>query len=168
MATAKTNRTIELAARTAQVTNLNFSPEKSGDNLVERVDMSIGFLTEGLDIDEIVNAKGNPLQLLWHKDGGVQFRELDKFEIKLTAEGLAQFGETDETMVEFPGAKLKKVAVTPMHDRKLGVTCQVRIDPAGHLEELGQMRINKECVFAFSGKGIASGKKKDDQQTLEV
>lgn len=168
MATGKRDRKIELSARTAKVTNLNFQPEKFGDELVERVDMTIAFLVEDMEIDELVNAKGNPLQLLWDRDGGVQFRELSKFEVNLKAEGLAEFGISDEHMIEFTTAVLKKVSVEPLHGRKAEISCQVRVDPTGHLEDLGQMRIDQQCVFAFSGKGVATGDKKDDQGKLDV
>lgn len=161
-------RTLNLSKRTANCTNLNFSPEKAGKELVERVDMSMSFLVEDLDIDELVNTKGNPLQVLWHKDGGPQLRELSKLELGLKVEGAAEFGINEENMIEFKAATLKKVSVMPLFDRKLEVKCQVRVDPTGHLEALGEMRINESCMFGFSGIGVATGDKKDDQGKLDV
>ena len=60
MATQKTKRSIELKRRPATVTHLNFSPEKAGDELVERVDLSITFRVVDMDVDEVLNTQGNP------------------------------------------------------------------------------------------------------------
>lgn len=167
MATARAKRSVELKRRPATVSNLNFSPEKAGDDLVERVDLSLKFSVKDMDVDEIINAKGNPLKLLWDPDGGLMFRELEHLPITLEAEGTFEIGVDDEHMLEFEGAKLKKIKVTPFVDRQAEVKCQVRIDPTGHLEQLGHIRITEACVLAFTGYGLEKGKNKD-QAELEV
>ena len=87
-------RSLTLKLRQATVSNLNFSPEKAGDELVERVDLSISFRVLDMDVDEIINTKSNPLQLLWAKDGGLMFRELDMLSLDFEAEGTLEIGLT--------------------------------------------------------------------------
>ena len=70
-------------------------------------------------------------------------------------------------MLEFEGAKLKKIKLTPFIDRQAEVKCQVRVNPTGNLEQLGHIRITEACVVAFTGAGIEKGKNKD-QTELEV
>lgn len=166
MATGKFNRSIDLKLRQAEFTNLNFSPEKSGPDLVERADLSLKFVVKDMEIDELVSAKGNPLQLLWHADKTVMFRDIKSFAVDLEAEGTLTIGVSDEQVLTFENAKLKKVTITPHVELQAEVKCQVRVDPTGNLEELGQIRIQQNCVVAFSGKGI--DKSKSGQQKLEV
>ncbi len=165
MATTKNKRAINLTLRQAQVSNLNFSPEKAGKKRVERVDLSLTFIVKDMEIDELVSAKGNPLKLLWHTDGTVMFRELGKFELDFQAEGDAIIGLTDEHLLKFPGAKLKKISITPHIERQAQVKCQIRVDPTGHMEELGQITIQEICVFSFTGIGV---EKDDKQKSLDV
>ena len=171
MATAKSDiprpRTVTLKRRPATITNLNFQPEKAGDSLVERVDLSLNFIVKDMEVDELVNTKSNPLKLLWHTDGGVQFRELKALNLDLEAEGTLEIGLDDEHMLSFESAKLKKIFVTPYVDRQAEIKCQVRIDPTGYLEKLGQIRIHEDCVFAFAGAGVGKSKNKD-QEEMEV
>ena len=167
MATQKSKRSIDLKLRQATVTDLNFSPEKAGKELVERVDLSITFRVLDMDIDEVINTKSNPLNLLWAKDGTLQFRELDLITLDFEAEGTLVIGLTDETVLEFENAKIRKFKVFPHIDRQAEIKCQVRIDPTGRMESLGQIRIHQDCVFGFSGYGVEKGKNKD-QKELEV
>ena len=166
MATEKNKRSIDLKLRQAEFTNLNFSPEKSGDNLVERADLSLKFVVMDMEVDELVSAKGNPLKLLWHTDKTVMFREINSFALDFEAEGLLRIGFNDETTLDFENAKLKKVSISPHIGLQAEVKCQVRVDPTGNLEALGQMRIQQQCVLAFFGKGV--DKSKSGQQKLEV
>ncbi len=163
----KRKRSLDLKLRQATVTNLNFSPEKSGKELVERVDLSITFRVLDMDIDEVLNTKGNPLDILWAKDGTLQFRELDVITLDFEAEGELEIGLTDETVLKFENAKIRKFKVFPHVDRQAEIKCQVRIDPTGALEQLGQIRIHQDCVLSFSGYGVEKGKNKD-QKELEV
>ncbi len=165
MATAKGKRTIDLKLRQAQFKNLNFQPEKAGDDLVERADLSLTFVVKDMEIDELVSAKANPLKLLWHTDKTVMFREIKTLNVAFEALGKLTIGISDEQTITFDNAKLKKVKITPHIELQAEVSCQVRIDPTGNLEELGQMRIAQDCVIAFSG---AEAEKDDKQQGLDV
>lgn len=166
MATEKRKRPIDLKLRQAEFKNLNFQPEKAGDDLVERADLSLTFVIKDMEIDELVSAKGNPLKLLWHSDKTVMFREIKSFVVDFEAEGTLSIGISDEHTIDFKNAKLKKVVITPHIELQAQVKCQVRIDPTGNLEALGQMRIHQDCVIAFTGKGI----EKDDsgQKGMDV
>ncbi len=167
MATAKSKRSIILKLRQAEFTNLNFQPEKAGkDQLVERADLSLIFVVKDMEIDELVSAKGNPLKLLWHTDKTVMFREIKSFAVDFEAEGTLTIGISDEHTIAFENAKLKKVRITPHIELQAEIKCQVRIDPTGNLEALGQMRIHQDCVVAFSGTGIE--KDNGGQKSLDV
>jgi len=165
MATAKNNRGINLKLRAAECTNLNFQPEKAGDTEVERTDLTRKFVIKDMEIDDLVSAKGNPLKLLWHSDKTVMFREIKDFALSLEAESMLSIGLTDETILTFENAKLKKVVISPHVELQAAIKCQVRIDPTGNLEELGQIRIHRDCVIAFNGHGVEKGK---DQSELDV
>ena len=165
MATAKGKRTINLALRQAEFKNLNFQPEKAGDELVERADLSIIFVIKDMEVDELVSAKGNPLKLLWHTDKTVMFREIKTFDVAFEAVGTLTIGISDEHTITFENAKLKKVKITPHIELQAQIKCQVRVDPTGNLEALGQMRIHQDVVIAFSG---AEAEKDDKQQGLDV
>ncbi len=163
----KGKRSLDLKLRQAKVTNLNFSPEKAGKELVERVDLDIKFRVLDMDVDEIVNTKGNPLKLLWATDGTLQFRELEMITLDFEAEGTLEIGLTDELVIAFANAKIRKFKVFPHIDRQAEIKCQVRIDPTGFMEELGQIRIHEDCALSFSGYGVEKGKNKDHAE-LEV
>lgn len=165
MASSKKARKINLKLRQCDFKNLNFQPEKAGEELVERADLSLVFRVKDMEIDELVSAKGNPLQLLWHKDKTVMFRDIKTLEVGIEAEGTLSIGISDEHMIEFDNAKLKKVKITPHVELQAEIKCQVRVDPTGNLEELGQMRITEDCVMSFTG---AEAEKDDKQEALEV
>lgn len=165
MASSKKARTINLKLRQCEFKNLNFQPEKAGDDLVERADLSLTFVVKDMEIDELVSAKGNPLKLLWHSDKTVMFREIKTFQVAFEAVGTLSIGINDEQVIEFDQAKLKKVKITPHVELQAEVTCQVRVDPTGNLEELGQMRISQDCVMSFTG---AEAEKDDKQEGLDV
>lgn len=165
MVTAKSKRTVSLKLRQATISNLNLKPEKHGDDLQPRVDISLKFVIKDKEIDELVSAKGNPLQLLWHKDKTVMFREIKSFDIDFEAMGTLIIGVTDEFTVEFETAKLKKIVITPFIELQAEIKCQVRVDPTGHLEALEEMLIQQDCVFSFSG---TEAEKDNTQQNMEV
>lgn len=163
MATEKSRRTIDLLPRSAKITNLNFSPEKAGTELVERVDLSLKFVVIDKEIEQVINAKGDPLQLLWAKDGTVMLREIKTLPIGLIAEGTFRIGIDEENLYVFDDAVLKKLKVTPHMNRQAEVTCQVRVDPGDYLADLGHIRVTENCVFSFMGRG-----KDEPQGELEV
>lgn len=165
MATAKKIRKLSLDLRQGSVTNLNLVTEKHGDELVSRCDISLGFTVKDMEVDELISAKGNPLQLLWHTDKSVMFRDVDSIPVGFKAEGTLQVGVSDEHLVGFDNALLKKIVVTPFQGLQAGVKCQVRVDPTGHLEALDEMLITGDVVCSFSGEEAI---KEDSQQGLDV
>lgn len=165
---SKKGRAVAISRRTVNVTNMNFSPEKAGDKLVERADLSLELLLEEDDIEDVVFTRDNPLKVLWNKDGEPQLRELDtSLGLDLKVEGLCKLGlvNGDEDM-EFEGAVLKKVRIEPMLGFKATMTCQVRVDPTDKLDELAALVIDRKCTFAFRGAGVPE--KDDGQGKLNV
>lgn len=164
----KKGRSLAIGRRTVSVSNMNFSPEAAGDKLVERVDLSLEILLERDDIEDVVLTRGNPLQVLWDKNGEPQLRELDRWlTLDLKVQGACHLGlakEDDE--IEFDPAVLKKVRIEPMLGFKATMTCQVRVDPTDHLEELAQMVIDRKATFSFQGVGVQE--KEDTQGKLNV
>lgn len=161
----KSKRKINLELRQAKISNLNLKPEKHGQDLQPRIDISVGFVVKDMEIDELISCKGNPLKLLWHKDKTVMFREIKSFDVDFEAVGTLTIGVTDEHTVEFENAKLKKIEITPFIELQAGVKCQIRVDPTGHLEALDEMLIQQDCLVAFSG---AEADKQDSQKKLDV
>ena len=161
----KSKRTVNLTVRQATISNLNLKPEKHGDELQARVDISLKFVIKDMEIDELISAKGNPLQLFWHKDKTVMFPDIKNFEVAFEATGTLIIGVSDLHTVEFENAKLKKITITPFIELQAGVTCQVRVDPPGNLEALDEMLITQDVVFSFAG---TEADKDDSQQNLDV
>lgn len=165
----KKGREIRIKRRTVNVTNMNFSPEKAGDKKVERVDMSLEVLLEEADIPEFVHTRDNPLKVLWDKNGDPNLLELDKtIQLDLKVEGVAKFGlvnGTDQDM-RFKRAILKKASIEPRAPFKAILKCQVRVDPAGFLEQLGALVIDGRAAFSFAGAGIPESD--DGQGELRV
>jgi len=165
MATSKSKRTVNLKLRQCEFKNLNFQPEKAGDELVERADLSLVFVVKDMEIDELLSAKANPLQLLWHKDKTVMFRDVKTIPVAFEAIGTLSIGISDEQLIDFDNAKLKKLSITPHVELQAEVKCQVRVDPTGNLEELGQMRVTEDCVMKFAG---SEAEDDDKQEGLDV
>lgn len=167
---ATTKRSINLDRRQVRFTNLNFSPEKAGDDLVERSDLDFEILLDEKDIGQILKTKGNPLRLLWDKDGEITLRELAKpLELNLKLVGtlrLAAVGGDGSEELVFEDAVFKKPKLTPMIGHKASLHAQVRVEPTGMLEALGQMRVREECVLAFAGG--AEAERNDNQSELKV
>lgn len=168
MATKK--RTVDLPLVQAKVTNLNFKPEKHGAEFQPRADMSIEFLVQDEHVDEFVNTKSNPLKVLWHGDGAPMFRELGDtgIPIALKAQGTAKIGASEEALLTFDTATLKSIRVKPLINRQLQVSCQIRVDPTDHLDELGDLAVHQSAVVSFDGSQVANGNKNEDQGKLEV
>ena len=170
MATAKKNRKLELPLTQAQVSNLNFSPEKHGDNFEPRADLSLAFIVKDLTVAEFVNTKSNPLKVLWDTKGGPMFRELGGtgIPIAMKCTGTAELGSSEEVLLTFENATLKNIKVTPIIDHQLEVSCQIRVDTTDHLDELGELVLDKSAVVRFTGEQVATGNKNEDQGKLEV
>jgi hypothetical protein len=165
----KKPREVSLGLRTAKVKNLNFSPEKAGDKLVERADLSLEFLIEEADVPAVVFTRGNPLQVLWDGKGEPQLREVPILALDLRVVGEATFNmenRDDDDAMTFEDAVMKKATFEPMLGRKGVLRCQVRVDPTDSLEELAALVIEGKCKFSFVGAGAAEDE--DDQGKLNV
>jgi len=109
---AAKKRSVNLPLVQAKVSNLNFKPEKHGDEFQPRADVSLEFLVRDEDVDEFVNVKSNPLKVLWHRDGSPMFRELGDagIPIGLKAQGTARIGASEEALLEFDTSTMKALA----------------------------------------------------------
>ena len=117
--------------------------------------------------NQVSTTKSDAVHVQWYEDGTQQLRERDLITLDFEAEGTLEIGLTDESLLAFENAKIKKFKVYPYIDRQAEIKCQVRIDPTGCLEQLAAIRIHEDCVFSFSGYGIEKGKNKNQGQ-LEV
>lgn len=147
---------VVLAGRQVKVKRLNFSPEINGDELVERVEMSLELLLTDREIDMLIPIRGHELETacdkLFNNAGEPALLGVKKIPLELKLEGQAIFEfVSGESAKRFTGI-LKKAAIVPMLTFQATLTCQVRVDPAGYLTELAQMVIDKECVFTFEGR----------------
>ncbi len=156
-----------LSSRQVKVTNLNFQPEKAGDELAERVDMSIEMLLEETDVAAIVRTTvDTPKAILWDDNGYPALLDAVRIPLNTKAWGRAVFGSTrsEEDGYEYEEATLKKLVIEPMINYQAKLTCQVRIDPTGTLEELGAMRIAQSAIFSFAGVGLKDSGNKDQTE----
>src|SRR5690606_16994961 len=81
-------RKISISKRQVQVKNLNFSPEKNGEELVERADVSLRILLEAEDLDAIVASRTDPAsELLFDAEGHPTLTEAMTLPLELQAEG---------------------------------------------------------------------------------
>ena len=170
MSTTKSKRGVALDLRQASFSSLNLTTENHGkDQKVPRVDVSMQFLVQDVDMPEILDCKGNALETLWHSDGTPTFREL-KGSIALTTkvEGVVELGLTDEHVALFPKAMLKAVKVTPLMKYQAEVTCQVRVDPTDHLPLLEDLLVAGKGVMAFVGDENVNDDKPENQEKLDV
>ncbi len=157
MATSK-NRVVNLARRPATLSNLNLSPEKSGDDLVDRVDLSLKFNVKDNDIDQLI-ASARPLKdVFWDGEGDLIMDNIGPIISGIETEGTVEIGTSVSNMLTFEGAKLKKLKVQVFIEHQAEAKCQIRIDPTGHHEELAEMRLAQDVVITYQGKG------KDDSQ----
>jgi hypothetical protein len=159
---------VSLKKQQCKVTNLNFSPERNGDALVERADLSLQILLEADDIDRlIVSRRGQPSAHLFDSEGAPALPNVTSFPLDLSAEGTATLGmlKTSEKF-SFKKAVLKNCSMELMHGSKATLKCQVRVDPSGALEQLGQMVIERGCVFAYTG--AADADEDESQEEMPV
>lgn len=152
--TDKKPHVINLRRREAQFRNLNFQPEKAGEELVERADLDFEILLEEDEVEMVMVTRGNVLQVLWDKDGEPQMRDVEDIQIELTAEGKLEIGNVgSDSVFDFEPAKLKKLKLTPLMGRVASLRLQVRVDPTGYLDRLGKLRIKQRVKFGFLGRG---------------
>lgn len=161
----KVNRLVNLTRRTVKVKNLNYSPENAGEEKVARVDLSLEFLLEADDIDEIVSARTNPLNVLWDKQGRPSLRDLEWLPLEIECKGKLELNDGSDQVLTFDPAMLRRVKLHPMQRNQAEMRCQVRIDPGDHLNVLGDMRIHEEAVMLFTGADVTEP---DTQEKLDV
>src|SRR5690606_27060506 len=125
-------RKISISKRQVQVKNLNFSPEKNGEELVERADLSVRILLEPEDLDQLVMSKTDPAStLLFDAEGHPTLSECQLLPLDLQADGALVLGSTKENVsLKFKSAKLKKCSVRLMFGPKAELACQFRVDPS--------------------------------------
>lgn len=148
------SRKISISKRQVQVKNLNFSPEKNGEELVERADLSVRILLEEADLDALVQSKTDPSStLLFDSEGHPALPECMLLPLDLQAAGALVLGSVKENVsLKFKSAKLKKCSVRLMFGPKAELACQFRVDPSGALEALAQLVISKAAILTFTGE----------------
>lgn len=162
-------RKISISKRQVQVKNLNFSPEKNGEELVERADVSLRILLEAEDLDAVVASRTDPAsELLFDAEGHPTLTEAMTLPLELQAEGTLTLGSTKaNTSLKFKRAKLKGCKVRLMFGHKGELACQIRVDPSGAMEALAQLVIDKGAILTFLGESEAA-EDDDGQQDLDV
>ena len=162
-------RKISIGKRQVQVKNLNFSPEKNGEELVERADLSVRILLEEADLDEILQSNTDPASsLLFDAEGNPALPECMVLPIDLQASGALVLGSIKENVsLKFRSARLKRCTVRLMFGPKAELACQFRVDPSGALEALAQLVIAKAATLTFTGEAELPDDD-DGQGELEV
>lgn len=142
---------IVLPKRTARVTNLNSKPERHGDEREKRVDLSLEVVLDHREVDPIVRTRWDDAsRVLWDDKGEPQFLDVAELDVDIVARGVAILGlHNHPDVYEFDDAVIKRVKLKPLLDRKASMSFQVRVDPTGRFEDLGQMQADEVCQFAF-------------------
>lgn len=150
---APEGREIKLSKRQVKMTNLNFSPEKAGTELVERVDLSLQMILTTADLDLFLESRTElPSRLLFDEEGNPAIPAATEFPLELQASGSCTFGPTgSKTANAFKNAVLKKCHLELMFGHQATLSCQIRVAPGGHLDELGKLVIEKQALFSFNG-----------------
>jgi hypothetical protein len=163
---APEGRDLTLAKRQVKVTNLNHSPEKAGKELVEKVDVSLQMELTQADLDLWVEVRqGLASELLFDAEGNPNLPALLDFPLELQAEGRCRLQHPRGTKeLDFDYAVLKKPHVELLFGRKAILSCQIRISPDGHLDELGKMRIEQAALFSFSGASVPDEDAEDQEE----
>jgi hypothetical protein len=162
-------REIKLAKREVQISNLNHSPEKAGKALVEKVDLTLTTLLEQGETDLFLLSNGEPASKhLWDAEGNIMFPECASFPVDLVCEGSCVFApKGSKKGQEFDDAILKKPHLELLFGWKATLTCQVRVAPGGHLDQLGKLRIEQAAMFSFNGSA-AQDEDDEDQEEMDL
>ena len=156
----KKGPSIALAKRQVRVTNLNFSPERNGEEKVARVDLSIEVLLEPEDIAQFLITDREPnlvdkgvIASIW--DNGVpMFSGMTSMVLLTKVVGFSRLGLVTakaKDMVEFENTVLKKCRLELMLNEKAKLIAQIRVEPTGRLELLENLVIREEAQFSFNG-----------------
>lgn len=162
-------REIKLSKRQVKMTNLNFSPEKAGTELVERVDLSLQMILTTADLDLFLETRTDlPSKLLFDEEGNPAIPSATAFPLELQAQGSCTFGPTGaKTANAFKSAVLKRCHLELMFGHQATLSCQIRVSPGGHLDELGKLVIEKQALFSFSG-AAEPDEDSEDQEELPL
>ena len=166
---APDGREIKLAKRQVKMTNLNFSPEKAGTELVEKVDLSMQMVLTTADLDAFLETRTKlPSELLFDEEGNPAFPAAAAFPLELQAGGSCTFAPTGaKSGNAFKNAVLKRCHLELMFGRQATLSCQIRVAPGGHLDELGKLVIEKQALFSFSGSAEPD-EDSDEQEELPL
>lgn len=165
---AKQKPLVNITSRHSKVNHLNDSPEKSGDALHPKMDVSIEFVLEPGELAQFVRTRTGSRsadEIFWDKAGEPCLLDVEEIEPDFVCQGKVELVSTSnpEDFAESDAATLKKLKIKPITGRKCIVHGQVRLDPTNYRESLGQMRLAQECKLSFVGSGAAAeakGKKK--------
>ena len=159
---------IQLSKRTAKVTNLNVKPERHGDELEKRVDVSLEIVVNDAEIGMLVRTRwDDAAKVLWDDKGHPQFLDIEELYVDRVIEGECVLGiHNHEETLTFEGATLKKIRMRPLLGRSASLAFQVRIDPTGCSEELLDMQADERCVFAFAAAEEEAKAGNEKQQAL--
>lgn len=155
---------INLSKRQVNVTNLNFSPERNGEDKVARIDLSMEVLLEADDIPQFLMGDraadmvdGAIISELWDEEGTPRLPGVSDIRLCTKVAGYARIGSAKgkaKDMIEFKNGVLKKCILELMLAHKAKLRCQVRVDPTGYLNEIEQMVIAETAQFAFTGEAL--------------
>lgn len=159
---------LNITPRHAKVTNLNDSPEKAGDDLVPKMDVSLEFMLKPNELAQFIRTRPGSRsanELFWDKRGNPVLLDVDHVEPDFIGQGKVELTSTKDSgsFVTADPATLKKLKIQPIAGHEAIVRAQVRLDPTGYREELGGMRLEQACQFSFTGSGEEperAGKKK--------
>lgn len=162
-------REISVGKRQVQVTNLNHSPEKAGKQLVEKVDLSLHMILEQGDLDLWIESRRAlaPSVELFDAEGNPAYPAMVHLPLEMQVEGSCILGPTGgsaKDMIKFKNALLKKPHLELMFGFKAKLSCQLRISPGGHLDQLGKLRIEGNALFSFSGESSRDEDSGDQQE----
>lgn len=163
-------RDLVISKRQVKVTNLNHSPEKAGKVLVEKVDVSLAMELSSADLDMVIETRRGelPSEELFDEEGNPAYPAMTSFPLELQAEGTAALMTTGAKAGNtFKNAVLKKAHVELIFGFKGLLTCQLRVTPGGHLDELGKLRIEEQALFSFTGQAVAD-EESDEQESLPL
>lgn len=173
---SKATNVINLAAREVNVTNLNFSPERHGEEKVARVDLSLEVILEPDDVAQFLITDrvpdmldGAAIHQIWDDQGIPRLTGAGKIHSGAISEGFCRLSRVgSKKLIEFENAVLSKVTLELMTAWKCRMWVKVRLDPTGQLDLLETLTLKGVGVFAFSGVTPTKKEGDDGQQQLAV
>lgn len=144
---------INIKRRQATVTNYNFSPVRAGDERKARAYLSLKILLEPDEIAQVVRTTdGDPVKLLWDKEGAFRLRDIEVLELRIELDGKAELGIVGERkMHRFDTATMSKLKARAHIDGRILLLGQLGLDPSGYSDDLETMTVREVCRFDFVG-----------------